>query len=244
MFLTETIKSETVVAKIFREIHIVKDLKANILLGMNILILKEVIIDLLSQTLKLTKVKEIEIPIQIETKNNVNVNHIIRVEKQTVVSLKSVGQVLIQLAEKHQVLSNHDFLFKSQKDSVYTHFVNSDFHTVQVQMDSSESLRFSRNEQIEKIVKYKDKECYHIDTENHELITKSTIKMKLSTASISQNLTSKKYKMKNRITIYEDKKISGALQEVVMKYLTLWELSDTVIDLSEELDLKILLITD
>ena len=132
MFLTETIKSETVVAKIFREIHIVKDLKANILLGMNILILKEVIIDLLSQTLKLTKVKEIEIPIQIETKNNVNVNHIIRVEKQTVVSLKSVGQVLIWLTEKHQVLSNHNFLFKLQKGGVYTHFVNSDFHTVQV----------------------------------------------------------------------------------------------------------------
>ena len=132
MFLTGTVKSKTVVTKIFREIHVVEDLKANILLRMNILISEEVIIDLLSQTLKLTKVKEIEIPIQIKTKNNVNVNHIIRVEKQTVVSLKSVGQILIQLTEKHQVLSNHNFLFKSQKGDVYTHFVNSDFHTVQV----------------------------------------------------------------------------------------------------------------
>ena len=44
--------------------------------------------------------------------------------------------------------------------------------------------------------------------------------------------------------IYEDKKTSGALWEVVTKYLTLWESSDTVINLSEELDLKISLITD
>ena len=44
--------------------------------------------------------------------------------------------------------------------------------------------------------------------------------------------------------IYEDEKTSGALQEVVTKYLTLWESSDTVIDLSEELDLKVPLVTD
>ena len=113
MFLTGTVKGKTVVTKIFREIHVVEDLKANILLRMNILILKEVIIDLLSQTLKLTKTEEIKILIQIKVKNNVNVNCIVRVEKQTVVSSKSVGQVLIQLAEKHQVLSNHDFLFES-----------------------------------------------------------------------------------------------------------------------------------
>ena len=121
-----------IVTKIFREIHVIEDLKANILLRMNILILKIVIIDLLSQTLKLIKMKEIEISIQIKVKNNVNVNHIVRVKKQTVVSLKSVGQVLIQLAEKHQVLSNYDFLFESQKGGVYTHFMNSDFHIIQV----------------------------------------------------------------------------------------------------------------
>ena len=132
MFLTKIVKSEMIVTKIFREIHIVKDLKANILLRINILILEEVIIDLLSQTLKLTKIKEIKISIQIKIKNNVNVNCIIRVKKQTVILLKSVGQILIQLTEKHQVLSNHNFLFKSQKGDVYTHFVNSDFHTVQV----------------------------------------------------------------------------------------------------------------
>ena len=79
---------------------------------------------------------------------------------------------------------------------------------------------------------------------NHELTAKSTIKMKLSTALTPQNLTSKKYKMKNEIMIYEDEKTSGALQEVVTKYLTLWESLDTVIDLSEELDLKVSLITD
>ena len=95
MFLTGTVKGEMIVAKIFREIHVVEDLKANILLRMNILISEEVIIDLLSQTLKLTKVKEIKILIQIKIKNNVNVNHIVRVEKQTVISSKSVGQVLI-----------------------------------------------------------------------------------------------------------------------------------------------------
>ena len=44
--------------------------------------------------------------------------------------------------------------------------------------------------------------------------------------------------------IYEDKKTSGALWEVVTKYLTLWESSDIMIDLSEELDLKVPLITD
>ena len=132
IFLTGTVKSKMIVTKIFREIHIVKDLKANILLRMNILILEEVIIDLLSQTLKLTKAEEIKILIQIKMKNNVNVNHIVRVKKQTVVPLKSVGQILIQLTKKHQVLSNHNFLFKSQKGGVYTHFINSDFHTVQV----------------------------------------------------------------------------------------------------------------
>ena len=132
MFLTGTVKGKTVVTKIFREIHVVEDLKANILLRMNILISEEVIIDLLSQTLKLTKAEGIKIPIQIKVKDNVNVNHIIRVKKQTVVPLKSVGQVLIQLAGKHQVLSNHNFLFELQKGSVYTHFVDSNFHIIQV----------------------------------------------------------------------------------------------------------------
>ena len=95
MFLTKTVKSKTVVTKISREIHVIEDLKANILLRINILISEEVIIDLSSQTLKLTKAKEIKISIQIKIKNNVNVNHIIRVKKQTVISSKSVGQVLI-----------------------------------------------------------------------------------------------------------------------------------------------------
>ena len=44
--------------------------------------------------------------------------------------------------------------------------------------------------------------------------------------------------------IYKDEKTSGALWEIVTKYLTLWGSSDTVIDLSEELDLKVSLITD
>ena len=74
MFIKEKVYNKVVIVKISQKIHIIKNLKVNILLNMNILVLKEAIINLLNQVLKFIKVKDIEISVQVKIKDNINVN--------------------------------------------------------------------------------------------------------------------------------------------------------------------------
>ena len=59
--MKEKIYDKVVIVKILQKIYIIKNLKVNILLNINILILEEVIINLLNQVLKFTKVKNIKL---------------------------------------------------------------------------------------------------------------------------------------------------------------------------------------
>ena len=130
MFIKEKIYNKVTIVKILQKIYIIKNLKVNILLSINILVLEEAIINLLNQVLKISKVKDIKILIQVKIKDNININQFICVKKLIVISAKSIKQVSIQLIEKNQILLNRDFLFKSQIKRIYIYFVNLEFHSI------------------------------------------------------------------------------------------------------------------
>ena len=63
MFIKEKIYNKVVIVKILQEIYIIENLKVNILLSINVLVLKEAFINLLNQVLKFIKVKDIKISV-------------------------------------------------------------------------------------------------------------------------------------------------------------------------------------
>lgn len=172
MFFAGTTDKGEAPAKISREVHIVDELRANMLLGMDILVPEGAVIDLTNNILTLSKSEGIHIPVLVSPKDPINVNQLVRIEKPTVIPPRSLAQVPIRLVGK-QRLPARDFLFEPNRIGVYAHSVGLEFHSFQIRNDYSQPLRLSKNEKLGHVVEYEGEECYLTDTENHGLSAKA-----------------------------------------------------------------------
>ena len=161
-FLDENV----IVILTLREIHIVNDLKINVLININIVILEKIDI--------LTSQAKAEI-------NNYNINVFIkiRIKDRAVVHLMHIKKLII--ISPHIQLTipiyyfnflNRDFFFElDHLDSIlYAHFVDSFLHAILIKNNSNQHVKILKNLHLNTIQKADFDNCYYITFEKKNVV--------------------------------------------------------------------------
>lgn len=244
---------------ITRKIHLIDELKANILIDNDFLKLENFIINIKNRTAMISSCK-IEIDLSIKQKElyvrrNVHVNHRIVVQ----------SKLQISIFAEFSVSNDRDFVFESSNEAnliLFHHIVNFTINQIVIRNNSSKAVVISKNFCFETISKLIYENFFQIQTFN--LIMKSSKEFKnwikqtnqmsimcnaiSSVASSTKKIqtlqeSSLKTTLFNEIMLYDDKKIVQAYVEFIEKIFTLWRDED-FIDIAEKQWMKISLRQD
>ena len=153
------------------KIHIIEDLKIKMLIDMNILMFKNIIMNLSKKLIIINSYQNIKISLMITTKSISQIQHTVFVKKHIIILLQSN---LIIVIISSDLSLNHNFLFKfscCQADAaVYVYIVNHVMLKVYVQNDSNLFLIISQKFCMNQVIKYKAKDCYLVNAEDFILI--------------------------------------------------------------------------
>lgn len=144
MYFEGSKEGKPVQAHIRREVHLVDELKANILIRTDVLGPEEVVLDLGKKKAFIGSCK-VTIPIQVKAWSGKSVQRPVHILKTTIVPPLSTLAVPI-----HQLVTmpvGQDFLFEPDdiNISLYAHMVDTNTAAVIVQNDTSQAIRISRN---------------------------------------------------------------------------------------------------
>ena len=157
-------------AIIIKEMHIINNLKAKMLIDINILISKNISIMLLSRKAIVSSCDNIELSLTVITQLINSVWKAIMTHKNMIIQLRSHTNVLIV---KTALPQNCDLLFKSdchtENTAIYVYIVDYTLLTVQVQNDSDVSLVISWKTCLSHIVKYEVNKYYLVNSQNLKL---------------------------------------------------------------------------
>ena len=147
--------------------------------------------------------------------------------------------------KKKKSLLNRDFIFESQIENVYSHFVNVEFNFINVRNDNDSLFIISRYYKIGFIMKYQVEEAYFMNLKNHFLIAKSSREKKPMFFKFLNLLNSKsalkkikihfilKIKLFNNITIYEKQEYVKIIKNLTKENSRIWEDIEDIINLSK-----------
>ena len=153
-----------------REIHIVDNLRANILIGMDIITPKGIDI-LASKRVAYITSCDIKAPIKVLSTGPL-VRGVISAKKAIVIPSQSIGIVAIH----HLTLLERDFLFElyNTKLSIYTSLVDNDISSVLVKNESKKAIKVPRNMRLGEIREVEFNGCYHISSGQEDVAELAT----------------------------------------------------------------------
>ena len=156
-----------------REVHLINNLKCNMLFDNDVLTSKDIVINTAKKS---TFIDSTEVTISLEVRSTKNViQKSIHLKKITIVSFHSKLVVSIN----HLSLSNtKNFLFESDYDLnivMYAYFIDAFISAVIVRNDKSVSIKISRNFRLDRIFEFDFFNVFHID-DNKENVRELVIK--------------------------------------------------------------------
>lgn len=252
-----TPEGKPVIIKFTREIHVVDNLKANILIGMDILGPEGVIIDLPNENVIFSKCGNVAVPVQATARDNVRIRRVVRSEKKQIIPPRSTGRIEVSLKGK-QPLPDRDFLFEPDMEGVYSHFVDADFGFVSVRNDTASPRVVPRHQRVGSIVEYEAEESYQIDVENHSLAAKAPQEKEPTVDHFTKLLNPKsaigigkvtidpslETRLPNGITIYGSQEHVEIMRRLTEENPRIWEDTGDTIDLPESEWLQVPITTD
>lgn len=157
-------------AKITREIHIVDDLKAGMLIGADILTPERMVIDFATQTITIGSCRNMAVPMDSRARSEPT-KRIVKASSRVVLPPRSTQTV--QVAFAGQLPSDRDLLFEpqcslqlGQAGGVYAHVVDSSFQTIQVRNDTDHHVTIPRRERLGTLGEY-DQDGYFLIGAHH-----------------------------------------------------------------------------
>ncbi len=169
LYLNEVTHDKKIRDHIRRKFHIVNDLKCKLLMKLDIMISKEMIINLKNKSLIILICENMIVFIKINLKSNSRIKRVVHSKELVIVSSNFVISILTYMREK-KLSSNKDFLFKSNHDVVtiflddmndlYTHVCDYNLVFVHVRNNLSKSMIISSRTRLELLIEYEKKECF------------------------------------------------------------------------------------
>ena len=148
-----------------REIHLIDELKAKMLMRINIMKSEEIDILTSRSTTSISSYK-VEIPVELKPKG--------RAMRQPIYARKAVdvsphSQVLISVHFTESLPDSRDFLFEPEEESylsLYAHLVDSSLSAVLTRNNSNLAIKIPRNHRMRIIVEADFNSCYHASAAN------------------------------------------------------------------------------
>ena len=156
------------------KVHLIHNLKIKLLIDIDVLDSKEMNISFHNHSLIIDSKNKWKARIHVHTKNNTCVYQKIQTLKKQIISSHSFLTVLIKF--KSALFTDQDFLFASIYFDAHTHLINADTDFIHVWNDFNQLIHISLKNSLEKIIKMKEKQCYYIDSNLHDLTAWKSVK--------------------------------------------------------------------
>ena len=150
-----------------REVHIVDDLKANILIGMDVMVPEKIDV-LASQATALIGSCDVSIPIDVRSRAGRAIAHPVHSKKSLLVPPHSQVQIPVH----HACLPDRDFFFEPDETNLtlFAHFVDSSTSAILAKNDSDRAVMIPRNFRLGTIQEADFDNCYHITTGQEDAV--------------------------------------------------------------------------
>ena len=250
------------IGSITRELHIVDNLTAKVLIGIDILSPEHAVLDFDRSILRLGCCKDLEVPIEVKNKEN-RTNQIIVVSKQFVtIPPRSQQAVAIGAVKRRplQLAEDRDFIFEARtldSLSIYAHIVDANTENVLVRNDTDRSVNLAQNTNLGQILEYNAAGCFSIHAKEACLAAKSpkrspnwvrqSIKGALTAAAAftaAFSPTAKEIVHPSGVTIYGAPAAPQilALSQVIENHPKVWQDTGNVTNIPEDWHMEIPLV--
>ena len=165
-FDDQLIDKTTIIDKFDIEVHLVENLKINIFVDNDVLIVQHVKLNLTQQTMQLNNCQNFVVFINVLTRKKVELKRIIRVKNNVIISIKIIVDVSMFY---HDNLSNdRSFLFESQcveylndDDDVFVHIIDVELNHVMIKNTIDYVVQLFKRVRFDSIIKFNQENCYN-----------------------------------------------------------------------------------
>ena len=153
LYVPSIVKGKPSLAHLRREVHIVDDLKAKILMGVNILGPERILIDVGEEKLLIRSCDNLTADIKVKAKDNVKVRRHIRNQKKMVLLFNTMTRLSIELRTSTP-LPNRDYLFELSYLGVYAYIVDANISFICVKNNTDSAIIIPRYAGLGILVEY------------------------------------------------------------------------------------------
>ena len=162
-------------AQITREIHIVDDLKAGLLIGADILTPERMVIDFATQNIRIGSCRDLVVPMDSRARSE-PVKRTVKSASRVVLPPRSTQQITVAYAgelpdDRELLFEPHCSLQLGQSGGVYAHVVDASFRAVHVRNDTDNHVVISRKERLGTLGEYDQDGCFPIGAHHADLAT-------------------------------------------------------------------------
>ena len=179
-FITGRLNGKKTIASITHQLHIMDELKAKVLVGIDILGPEQAIIDISRQRLTLPMCENFTTNIKVTPKRR-QTNKVVLASKMTTIPANSVTAVPICLRGTSSLPADQDFVFQpiSQglnlglQGSPRGHIIDTGFAFIEVQNATDRLVVIPRKTRLGNVLDYEEERCYVIDAKEAHLAAKA-----------------------------------------------------------------------
>ena len=176
LFIPGTVNGKPALASITHQLHIVEDLQAKILIGIDILGPEQAIIDVGQSRLTLPLCNNLQANLTITPKQR-QTRRVVLADKLITVPANSVASVPIRLRTPTHLPPEQDFLFQpilqglnlGQQESPRAHIIDFNFTFVEVQNATDCPVVIPCKIRLGKVIDYEEESCYAISSKKTHL---------------------------------------------------------------------------
>lgn len=228
-------------AHIRREVHIVEELPAKMLVGSDIITPEAIIIDMSKKIAIIGSCKGIPVALSVTTRSNQRLYRPILAQKETVISPRSV--VAVPITHHNDLPADRDFLFEPQYNGVtrrlqqtgaiYAHIVDCNMSHVQVHNASNNAFMIPASTKLGTLIEYDADGCYLVDSDARRTagmaydkgygLKRYTAVPLVQASTPDSDTTPMETKLPNRVTVYGSTRDMEELVKVVNELPDLWK---------------------
>jgi len=158
MYFQNTIDNNIIVVYFCQEIYVIKNLRAKLLLNINIIDLKHIIVNINKQKLIIKSCRNLKTQLKIKLKNNIRVKRVVKIKRSLVIVVYFIFEVLIVV--RSEILSNKNYLFELILLNAYFYVANKKMSFVCVCNNRLMSLYISQYAILKRLLKFKKQDYY------------------------------------------------------------------------------------
>ena len=240
----------TATAKVQREIHVVEDLKVNVLVGIDILAPERMLVDLDARTVTIRTCGGLVAPITVVTRHNPITRRVVRARARTVVPPFSYLQIPVKIKD---LPDDRDFIFEpeydhdlGEKGGLYSHVVDAALSFVQLRNDTDQPVTIQRHARLGRVTEFNEDGCFLANPVDHHLaLSRPTWKSRLfaGTAALASvfagaadlsKVASPETTLASGVTVFGAPPVAARFAAVVEAFPDIWIDRGTTVDIPEE----------